>query len=109
MINAVFSVSRNPALDHSFRVLAGTGAPHTISTSRLLPPSLVPTSRFSTLLLDKGARVALVANPANGGGGIARNDGVIDGSANANGGVAGELLVSGKYAGNFGTILALGS
>jgi hypothetical protein len=60
-------------------------------------------------LLAHGARVALVADPVNGGSGIVRNDGLINVSASARVGHAGEVLISGSYAGNFGTILARGS
>ena len=50
-----------------------------------------------------------MADSSNGGGGIVRNDGLVDVSANARGGAAGGLSLSGKYVGNFGAILALGS
>lgn len=54
-------------------------------------------------LVASGAQVALV------GGGIVRNDGSIDVSASAVVGHAGQVQISGQYAGNFGTILARGS
>ncbi len=54
-------------------------------------------------LFAGGARVSLVAE------GIVRNDGLIDVSASVGGGQAGAVHLAGKYAGNFGTILAQGA
>ena len=54
-------------------------------------------------LLASGVHVALTAD------GIVRNDGLIDVSASGAGAHAGTIILTGKYAGNFGTILARGS
>ena len=58
-------------------------------------------------LIAHGSDVALTASDIHGAG-IARNDGLIDVSAQGSG-TAGSLILSGVYAGNFGIVLAKGS
>ncbi|RMH87114.1 MAG: filamentous hemagglutinin N-terminal domain-containing protein, partial [Actinomyces sp.] len=56
-------------------------------------------------LVRRGGRVILSAGAE----GIARNDGTVDASAAEAGAAGGEVRISGRGAGNFGTILARGS